>query len=330
MTSRPTVAVVIPTHNRVGMLGEAVASVLAEATVPLELIVVDDASSDATQAWLAGQHDPRLQTHLSPGRGGSGARNIGLGLVQAAYVLFLDDDDVLEPGAIPALLAALRRHPEAVRAVGAHRAFGTGVRNRRSSHPRVRITRRVWREELAQWNMPPGAMLWRTEVVRRLGGWDESRRRGEDAELCLRAWQHPAALIPDTVMRYRIHHDQVPITNVWPLDWEARRSFVDTLPAPQQAEGERLLHAREMYQQALERHLGRDFRGAVSGFAAVARSSPSLALSPVSGPYLQGLLVKAALGALLPRPIADRVSAVRRRRRGRVADSHRAPAAGTG
>ncbi len=326
VNATPVVSVVIPTHDRVEMLGEAVASVLAERTVELELIVVDDASSDGTAAWLADQDEPRLQHEvLSPGRGGSGARNVGLERVRAPYVLFLDDDDTLAPRAIPALLGALLRHPEAVRAVGAHRLFGEGVRSSRASHPWVPLTRQTWREELAQWNMPPGAMLWRTEVVRRLGGWDEKLRRAEDAELCLRAWRHPAALIPDTVMHYRFHVDQVPTSKTWPLDWDARRSFVASLPEPERSEGERLLRSRELYQDALEKHLDRDFRAAAAGFAALVRSSPALALSPVSGPYLDALLVKAAIGALLPRSMAERVSSVRRRRRGRVPHSHRSP-----
>jgi len=328
VTTTPQVSVVVPTHNRVALLAEAVASVLAETTVALELIVVDDASTDTTQDWLGRQEDPRLTSCvLSPGRGGSGARNVGLERCRAPHVLFIDDDDTTEPGAIPALLAALRRHPEAVRAVGAHRVFGEGVRSRRASHPRVPLTRRTWREELAQWNMPPGAMLWRTDVVRHLGGWDETLRRAEDAELCLRAWRSPAALIPDTVMRYRYHLDQVPTSKTWPLDWAARRRFVDTLPDPERAEGERLLRSRELYQHAIEQHVDREFRASAAGFAAMIRCSPVLALSPVSGPYLDGLLVKAALGALLPRAVADRVSAARRRRRGRVPDTHRAPAA---
>lgn len=331
MTGGPTVTVVVPTHDRVNLLGEAVASVLAERSVPLQLIVVDDASSDATASWLAQQDDPRLEHRvLSSGRGGSGARNVGLERCRTEYVLFLDDDDTLEPAAVPALLEALGRHPDAARAVGAHRIFGDGVRSRRASHPRIPMTRHTWREELAQWNMPPGAMLWRTDVVRRLGGWDESLRRAEDAELCLRAWQRPAALIPQTVMRYRYHRDQVPTARTWPLDWQARCGFVASLPQPERSEGERLLRSRELYQQALERHLEHDFRAAAAGFAAMARCSPSLVLSPISGPYLNGLLVKATIAALLPRAAAKRISATRRLRRGGLPESHRGPAASRG
>ena len=328
MTTRPMVTVVIPTHNRVDLLAEAVASALAERAVPLQVVVVDDASSDGTAAWLATRDDPRLEHQvLSTGRGGSGARNVGLERCVAPHVLFLDDDDILQPGAVPALLAALRRHPEAVRSVGAHRLFGIGVKSHRTSHPRVTMTRRTWREELAQWNMPPGAMLWRTDVVRRLGGWDESLRRAEDAELCLRSWRHPAVLIPDTVMSYRCHVDQVPTATAWPLDWQARRGFVDSLPEPERSEGERLLRSRELYQQALEKHIARDFRGSAAGFAAMARCSPVLVTSPVSGPYLAGLLAKATLAALLPQAASQRLSVERRQRRGRVPDSRRTVAA---
>ncbi|MEO5678068.1 MAG: glycosyltransferase family 2 protein [Acidimicrobiales bacterium] len=328
MSAAPEVAVVIPTHDRIAMLGEAVASVLAERTVALQVVVVDDASSDGTAAWLAALSDPRVEHEsLDPGRGGSGARNVGLERCRAPHVLFLDDDDVVEPGAIPALLGALSRHPRAVRAVGAHRVFGTAVRSRRATHPRVPMTLRTWRAELVAWNMPPGAVLWRTAVVRQLGGWDETLRRAEDAELCLRAWEHPATLIPDTVLRYRYHASQVPTPQAWPLDWAARRGFVESLPAGPRAEGERLMHCRELYQQALEHHLEGRFGAAASGFAAVVRADPRLALSPLTGPYLDGLLVRAALGAALPHSMAAPISGWRRRRRGRVPDTRRAPSA---
>lgn len=326
MTGSPLVSVVIPTHNRLDMLRQAVASVLIEHAVPLQLVVVDDASSDGTAAWLATCADARLEHHvLSPGRGGSGARSVGLEHVRAPHVLFLDDDDLLEPGALPALLASLRRHPRAGRALGGHRVFGEGVCGRRPAHPPVALTLRPWREELAIWNMPPGTMLWRTDVVRAAGGWDEARRRGEDVDLCLRAWRHPVTLVPATVLGYRIHLQQVPATTVWPLDWAVRRAFVDSMPASHRAEGERLLRSRERYQQALEAHLEHRFAAAAAGFADVVRSSPRLALSPLTGPLLDGLALRAAAGAALPRGVAERLSALRRRRRGLVPDTHRSP-----
>lgn len=326
MTAPPLVSVVIPTHDRLDMLRQAVASVLVERTVALQVVVVDDASSDGTAAWLATCDDPRLEHHVvSPGRGGSGARNIGLEQVRAPHVLFLDDDDLLEPGAIGALLAALRRHPRAGRALGGHRLFGVGVSSRPRSHPPVALTLRPWREELSTWNMPPGTMLWRTEVVREVGGWDEARRRGEDVDLCLRAWRHPVTLVPTTVLRYRIHPHQVPATTVWPLDWAVRRAFVDSLPASHRAEGERLLRCRERYQQALEAHLEHRFASAARGFAQVVRASPRLALSPLTGPNLDGLALRAAVGAALPRVVAERLSGLRRRRRGPVPATHRSP-----
>ena len=64
MITRPTVTVVIPTHNRVNLLAEAVASVLAELTVPLQVVVVDDASSDGTAAW---RRRPRRPSARAPG-----------------------------------------------------------------------------------------------------------------------------------------------------------------------------------------------------------------------------------------------------------------------
>lgn len=324
MTAAPVVSVVIPTHDRVRMLPDTVASVLQERSVPIEVVVVDDDSSDGTEAWLAAQDDPRLRhLVLRPGRLGSGARNAGFATVEAPYVLFCDDDDLLERGAIPALLRALERHPEAARSIGANHGIGDGMRLKRLPHPRVPLVRRPWLEELFGWNMPPGVILWRSEVVRELGGWTEGLRRAEDTELNLRAWRHPAALIPRTVLRYRFHHGQMPPAEAWPIDLAARQGFVATLPEAEQGRARRALRSRELHQEALEAYLDRDYRRALRTFRAVTDVTPELGRSPLTGPYLLAYAAKAAAGAALPSSAAHRISTSRRTRRGPVPDSHR-------
>jgi glycosyltransferase involved in cell wall biosynthesis len=320
----PLVSVVVPTHNRVALLPATVHSVLQEREVPLELVVVDDDSQDGTEEWLAQQRDPRLRyLVLRPGRLGSGARNAGFATVEAPYTLFLDDDDLLAPGAIAALLGALERHPEASRAIGACHSMGEGMRGTRLPHPRVPLVRRPWLEELWGWNMPPGVILWRSEVVREIGGWREGLRRAEDTEMNLRAWQHPAALIPRTVLRYRFHLGQMPTAEAWPIDFAAREEFAAGLPEAERARARRALRSRELHQEALEAYLDRDYRTAVHRWRAVLSVTPELRRSPLTGPFLLAFLAKAAAGAALPTGAARLVSSRRRQRRGPVPDGHR-------
>lgn len=324
--TRAQVSVVIPTHNRVGLLPATVASVLQERSVPIEVVVVDDDSVDGTEDWLTAQDDPRLRYQvLRPGRLGSGARNAGFAEVTTPFVLFLDDDDLLEPGAIPALLRALERHPGAARAIGANHAMGEGMRGKRLPHPRVPLVRAPWLEELFGWNMPPGVILWRSEVVRSVGGWREGLRRAEDTELNLRTWRHEAALIPRTVMRYRFHLGQMAPAEAWPIDFAARQEFVDQLPPAERAVAVRALRSRELHQEALEAYLDRDYAHAARSFRATMRITPELARSLLTGPYLLSFLAKATAGAALPTGLARRVSRARRSRRGPVPDGHRNP-----
>ena len=94
------VSVVIPTRNRCIRLLDAIASVRAQTGVQVEIIVVDDASSDDTMRLLSelSLEESRLRyvRNESP-LGGGGARNAGVALAKGEFVAFLDDDDRFLP-----------------------------------------------------------------------------------------------------------------------------------------------------------------------------------------------------------------------------------------
>lgn len=109
--SRATYDVVIPCYNRAHVVADAVASVLAQEPAPQRVIVVDDGSSDDSAAViraLAARHATVDAIVLPRNVGASQARNTGAGLSQAAWIAFLDSDDVWLPGAAHALLDATR------------------------------------------------------------------------------------------------------------------------------------------------------------------------------------------------------------------------------
>src|SRR5690606_1516085 len=101
----PLVSIIIPTYNRVHLIGETLDSVLAQTYTNWECLVVDDGSTDATEALLESYmaKDARFQYHKRPDShlpGGNGARNYGFELSKGAYIQWFDDDDVMLPGFI--------------------------------------------------------------------------------------------------------------------------------------------------------------------------------------------------------------------------------------
>ncbi|WP_241845896.1 glycosyltransferase family 2 protein [Streptomyces sp. MJM1172] len=117
-----TVTVVVIAFNDAGLVGEAVSSALAQGPVVCEVVAVNDASTDGTGRVLdalAAVH-PRLKVvHRVENSGGCGTpRNDGMAAATAPYVMFLDSDDVLPPGAADALVTAAERYRAPV-AVGA-------------------------------------------------------------------------------------------------------------------------------------------------------------------------------------------------------------------
>lgn len=107
-----TVSVIIPTHNYGRFLAEAIASVQAQSVEDLEIIVVDDGSTDDTPEVLARITDPRLRAVRVSNGGVSRARNIGLEMARGDYIAFLDADDRWHPDKLARQLELLAHEPE--------------------------------------------------------------------------------------------------------------------------------------------------------------------------------------------------------------------------
>jgi hypothetical protein len=104
-----TVDIIIPVYNREALVREAIESALRAAPdVSMEIVVVDDASTDGTWDALRAYDDPRIRcVRMETNGGQSAARNRGLELSRATYVKFLDSDDVLAPGHMSAEVRAI-------------------------------------------------------------------------------------------------------------------------------------------------------------------------------------------------------------------------------
>jgi glycosyltransferase involved in cell wall biosynthesis len=109
----PTVSVVIPCYNAAPFIRETVESALAQTFPPLEVLVIDDGSTDDS-AVIAGSIDPRVRVISQPNQGESVARNRGIGEARGDWIALLDADDLWKPEKLERQLAVAGRDVVAV------------------------------------------------------------------------------------------------------------------------------------------------------------------------------------------------------------------------
>jgi glycosyltransferase involved in cell wall biosynthesis len=299
----PVATVVIPTHDRMKLLAEAVASVAAQSFASWELVVVDDASQDGTLAWLASLGDGRIRSVALPTASERAvARDAGLAEANGDYVLFLDDDDKLAPRALEILVEALRAEPACVAAAGARATFDVGGATRRVPHPRRAVRRHVWLDVLGGWIATPGQTLFRTAELRAAGGWDGRWIPSEDQELWLRLTRSsPALLVPEVVLDYRLHGTpRVPRDHAQ-VERRLRDEFVAQLDGDERRRAAAVVAARDQLLVADAAFARSDERAAFVALLRALRRAPGLARSPVTGPPLLASVAKAAVASVLGR-----------------------------
>lgn len=137
------VSVVVPVYNYAGRLPQLLDSLHRQWCEGLELVLVDDGSSDDSAAVAAAwgeRHPGRLRLLCQPNAGVSVARNRGVEQARGAYIWFLDADDQLAEGAVEAVIAALDSEPELL--VGGYRVCDESGAQRRVPAPKVSADRK--------------------------------------------------------------------------------------------------------------------------------------------------------------------------------------------
>ncbi len=215
----PHVSVVIPTHNRRTLVTEAVASVLAQTHRELELVVVDDGSSDETAGHLRREvRDERLKVLTQENRGVSAARNRGVRETSGEWVGFLDSDDLWLPLKLQRQLEELADHPE-IPAVYTEEVW---YRDGRWANPRKvheKHSGRIFRHCLPLCIISPSSVLLRRSVFEELGGFDETLPVCEDYDLWLRLTaRHPVRLVRERLIVKRNGHGPQLSQDHWAQD----------------------------------------------------------------------------------------------------------------
>jgi glycosyltransferase involved in cell wall biosynthesis len=203
--SSPEVSVVLPTRNRRELLERTLGSALAQENVELEVLVVDDASGDATPDYLDSVEDSRLRVLRNDQRCGvAAARNRGIHAAKGEWVAFLDDDDRWLPGRLRTMLD---RGAE----VGADFVVGAVAvvdpAGRRLEilvpSPADRLAHDL---TLSGTIVGPSAVIARSELLDRTGGFDPELSYLADWELWLRfAGAGRAAVCEEPLVEYLQH-----------------------------------------------------------------------------------------------------------------------------
>ena len=177
------VTVVMPTYNCAGYAGEAIKSILAQEYKPVEIVVVDDGSTDDTREAVRrfGNRIKLIERHHG---GPAAARNTGIEAAKGELIAFLDADDLWRPNKL-ALQVPLFQNPD-IGLVYSNFDYidekSTLIRTRLGRWYRGRIFHRVMKHGLA-WT---GTVVARRNVFERLGGFDEAMPVAEDWDMWLR------------------------------------------------------------------------------------------------------------------------------------------------
>ena len=105
------VSIIMPTHNRAGIIGQAVSSVLEQSYTNWELLICDDGSTDDTGRVIEDFQDQRIRYRRLPKEGAAAARNTGLALARGEFIAYLDSDNCWHPLFLETMLREFSRHP---------------------------------------------------------------------------------------------------------------------------------------------------------------------------------------------------------------------------
>jgi glycosyltransferase involved in cell wall biosynthesis len=220
----PLVSVIIPAWNAEKFIGETLESVFAQTWPHVEVIVVDDGSTDGTADVVHGLLKAKANSSIplklirQKNKGPSGARNEGLRAAKGDFVAFLDADDLWFPETLEKLVGFAGNHPDLPLIFGDAGSFDCdGIRfesffekhGRPPTNERGVVVNAL--EKILEGNfILTGALLIRRECLSNVGLFEEEISYGEDAELWVRiVLSHSIGCIDHRLMMRRIHESNL-------------------------------------------------------------------------------------------------------------------------
>ncbi len=207
--SLPPVSVVIPAYNYAHYLPQAINSVLTQSHPALELIIIDDGSTDGTRATVAAIADARLRYVWQKNAGLSAARNSGLRKAQHELVAFLDADDLWHPDFLAIALRRFSVLPAdfAIVATGAERMDASGQAHSVPAYTALQTGELTARDFCLRNRPLSSSVVLKGRACADSGGFDTSLRSSEDRDMWIRltARGHRFFYIDEPLARIRRH-----------------------------------------------------------------------------------------------------------------------------
>lgn len=178
-----SVSVVIPTFNRGAQIRKTLDSALAQTLAPLEIIVIDDGSSDNTAHWIEAHYGEEIRVIRQPNSGVARARNRGWQQARGDWIAFLDHDDEFLPQKLETLAPLARNEVGVIVSRWRERESGAQARESPPQNPKNAFG---W---LFGWHNPIVSMsvpLVRRDVLLQIGGFDPSCVPADDFDVWLR------------------------------------------------------------------------------------------------------------------------------------------------
>jgi glycosyltransferase involved in cell wall biosynthesis len=204
--SGPLVSVIIPVYNCEQYLAEAIESALAQTYGPVEIIVVDDGSTDSSSGVARGFEDLGVRYFHQPNSGPGAARNLGVRMAQGSFFAFLDADDIWIPGKLSLQMAAFEDEAELDMVFGRVMEFLCP-----SSEASLKTEVKTGEGPLAGYY--PGTMVVKRESFFRVGPFATNWRVGEFIDWFSKADEEglKSLIVPEVVTKRRIHDTNVGI-----------------------------------------------------------------------------------------------------------------------
>ena len=213
------ISVIMPAYNAESYLQEAIDSILNQTIKDLELIIVDDGSTDRTVEIIQSNldRDPRIRLIQNEHQGANKARNTAIMAAKYPWIGAMDADDIAEPNRLERLLQAAEEDPEVV-------VWGSYM-NQINQQGKITYKIRVGptskaefyaldrtKDLIALYN--PAAMF-RRDVAIQVGLYDERLKAAQDSELWDRMAEHgPVVVIPEFLLNYRVHDKQMSLVRL--------------------------------------------------------------------------------------------------------------------
>jgi len=234
------VSVIIPTFDRCAFVRQAVASVCAQGDLGLEIIVVDDGSTDDTAAVLEREFGSRIRVLGTENQGVAAARNRGVAASRGELIAFLDSDDLWLPGKLAIQTAFFAEHAQAEICQTGEIWVRNGVRVNSCAH-HCKPSGDIFEPSLHRCLVSPSAVMLRRSLLDRVGGFDERLPACEDYDLWLRiARDTPVWLIERALVVKRGGSADQLSRRIWGLDRFRVKALVRLLEQGNLTAGQRL------------------------------------------------------------------------------------------